>query len=110
VSVAWHSTKGVDDMTKLMLAMLAGVTALCGAAVADSSMIGPTYVGDRAADPEDETFAYLVKTEGDRPLAFVGPARNIGPITGDAERDTIAYRPLLAVQRDGLWSFDLARE
>ena len=99
-------------MAKLTFAMsmLAGVTALCGAAVADSSMVGPTYIGDRAADPEDETFAYLVKTESDRPLAFIGPARNIGPVTGDAERDTIAYRPLFGVQRDGLWSFVLVRE
>jgi hypothetical protein len=99
-------------MAKLTLAMsmLAGVTALCGDAVADSSVVGPTYIGDRAADPEDEMFAYLVKTEGDRPLAFIGPARNIGPVTGDAERDTIAYRPLLGVQRDGLWSFSLVRK
>jgi hypothetical protein len=99
-------------MTKLTLAMsvLASVIAPCGAAVADSSLVGPTYVGDRAADPEDETFAYLVKTEGDRPLAFIGPARNIGPVTGDAEKDTIGYRPLLGVQRDGLWSFVLVSE
>ena len=95
----------------LAISVLAGVIALCGAAVADSSMVGPTYIGDRAADPEDETFAYVVKTEeSDRPLAFIGPARNIGPVTGDAEKDTIAYRPLLAVQRDGLWSFVLVRE
>ncbi len=99
-------------MAKLTFAMsvLAGVTALCGAAAADSSMVGPTHIGDRAADPEDETFAYLVKTEGDRPLAFIGPARNIGPVTGDAERDTIGYRRLLGVQRDGLWSFVLVSE
>jgi hypothetical protein len=99
-------------MTKLTLAMsvLAGVSALCGAAAADSSLVGPRYVGDRAADPEDETFAYLVKTESDRPLAFIGPARNIGPVTGDAEKDTIGYRPLPGVQRDGLWSFVLVSE
>jgi hypothetical protein len=110
---AWQSTRGVNHMAKLTLAtsVLAGVTALCGAAAADSSMVGPTYIGDRAADPEDETFAYLVKTEeSDRPLAFIGPARNVGPVTGDPERDTIGYRPLLGVQRDGLWSFVLARE
>ena len=97
-------------MAKLTLAVsvLAGVTALSGAAMTDSSMLGPTYIGDRSADPEDETFAYLVKTEGYPPLAFIGPARNIGPVTGDAERDTIAYLPLLGVQRDGLWSFVLA--
>src|SRR5262245_48942139 len=99
-------------MAKLTFVMnvLAGVTALCGTAVADSSMVGPTYIGDRVADAEDETFGYLVKTEGDRPIAFIGPARNMGVVTGDAEKDTIAYRPLLAVQRDGLWSFVLVRE
>lgn len=99
-------------MAKLTMAMsvLVGVTALCGAAVADSSTVGPTYIGDRTADPEDETFGYLVETEGNRPLAFIGPARNIGPVTGDAEKDTVAYRPLLGVHRDGLWSFVLVRE
>ena len=99
-------------MSKLTLAtiVLAGVTVISGAAVAGSSMVGPTYIGDRSADPEDETFAYVVKTESDRPLAFIGPARHVGPVTGDAERDTIAYRPLFGVQRDGLWSFVFARE
>lgn len=99
-------------MAKLTLAMsvLVGVTGLCGAAVADSAIVGPTYIGDRAADPEDETFGYLAKAEGDRPLAFIGPARNSGPVTGDVEKDTIAYQPLLGVQRDGLWSFGLVRE
>ena len=99
-------------MAKLTFAMsvLACVTALCGAAAADASTVGPTYIGDRAADPEDETFAYLVKTESDRPIAFIGPARNVGPVTGDAESDTIAYRPLLGVQRGGLWSFVLVRD
>lgn len=92
------------------MSALAGLTALCGAAVADSPMVGPAYVGGRAANPEVETFAYLVKAEPYRPLAFMGPARNIGPVTGDAERDTIAYRPLLGAQRDGLWTFVLARD
>lgn len=89
-------------MARLTFAMnvLAGVTALCGAAVADSSMVGPTYIGDRAADAEDETFGYLVKTEGDRPLAFIGPARNVGAVTGDAEKDTIAYRRYSQCRRE----------
>jgi hypothetical protein len=99
-------------MAKLTLAaiVLAGVTVLSGAAVAGSSMDGPTYIGDRSANPEGETFAYVARTEGDRPLAFIGPARHVGPVTGDTERDTIAYRPLFGVQRDGVWSFVLARE
>lgn len=99
-------------MVKLTFAIsvLAGAIAPCGTALADSSMVGPAYIGYRAADPEDETFGYLVKTEVDRPLAFIGPARNVGAVTGDAEKDTIAYRPLVGVQSDGLWSFVLARE
>ncbi|MHA6685393.1 hypothetical protein [Mesorhizobium sp. A556] len=99
-------------MPKLAFAtgVLASLTALCGSSVADSSMVGPTYVGDRAADPEDETFAYLVKTESDRPFAFIGPARNVGPVTGNAERDTIGYRPLPGVQRDGICSFVFVSE
>ncbi|MEQ1956424.1 hypothetical protein [Mesorhizobium sp. CN2-181] len=99
-------------MAKLTFAIsvLAGVTAFCGSAAADSSMVGPAYVGDRTSDPEDESFGYLVKTGGDRPLAFVGPARNVGPVTGDPEMDTIGYRPLLGVQGDGLWSFVLVRD
>ncbi|KQZ20796.1 hypothetical protein ASD50_21655 [Mesorhizobium sp. Root552] len=95
----------------MAMSVLVGVTALCSAAAAASSMVGPTYIGDRAADPEDETFAYLVKPEERvHPNAFIGPARNFGPVTGDAEKDTIGYLPLLAVQRDGFWSFVLARE
>lgn len=99
-------------MVKLTFAIsvLAGATALCSAAVAEPSGVAPKYIGDRAADPEDETFGYLVKTEVDRPLAFIGPARNVGAVTGDAEKDTIAYRPLLGMQSDGLWSFVLVRE
>jgi hypothetical protein len=105
-------TKGVIDMARLALAMsmLAGVTALCSAALADSTMVGPTYIGGRAADPEDETFAYLVKAQSARPLAFVGPARKMGTATGEAERDTIAYQPLPGVQSDRQWSFVLVRE
>ena len=74
-------------MTKLTFAtiVLAGITVLSGTALADSSMVGPTYIGDRSANPEQETFAYMVNTESYHLLAFVGPARNIGPVTGDAE-------------------------
>ena len=99
-------------MAKLTMAMsvLVGVTALCGAAVADSSTVGPTYIGARTADPEDETFGYLVETEGNRPLAFIGPARNIGPVTGYAERDTIGYPLVLGAQRDGLLACVLVSE
>lgn len=99
-------------MAKLTLAMsvLGVLIAHCGPAAAGSSKAGPEYIGDRAADAEDETFAYRVQSDGGRPLAFIGPARNIGPVTGDPEKDTIAYRPLPGTRTDGLWSFVLAAE
>ena len=99
-------------MVKLTLAkiVLAGITTISSTAMAGSPLIGPTYVGDRSADPEQETYGYLVKTEGAHLLAFIGPARNIGPITGNVESDTIAYRPLFGTDRNGLWSFLLKRE
>jgi hypothetical protein len=99
-------------MAKLTLAkiVLAGITTISSTAMAGSPMIGPIYVGARSANPEQETYGYLAKTESAQLLAFIGPARNIGPVTGEAERDTIAYRPLLGVQRNGLWSFWLEGE
>jgi hypothetical protein len=99
-------------MTKLTLAkiVLAGTTMFSSTAMADSPMIGPTYLGDRSANPEQETYGSLAKAESAHLLAFIGPARNIGLLTGDAERDTIAYRPLLGVQSNGIWSFWLQRE
>ncbi len=73
-------------------------------------MTCPTYVGARSANPEQETYGYLVRTESAHPLAFIGPALYIGPVTGNAEKDTIAYRPLLGMERSGRWSFLLERE
>lgn len=99
-------------MVKLTLAKIAvaGLTTISGTAMAGQPMIGPLYVGVRSANPEQETFGYVVKTQSAPLLAFIGPAQDIGPVTGNAERDTIAYRPLLGMGRNGLWSFWLARE
>ena len=90
--------------------MLAGVTVLSSTAIAGSSRIGPMHIGDRSANPEHETYGYVVTTESQQRLAFVGPARNVGAVTGDVEKDTVAYRPLLEVQRNGSSSFWIARE
>jgi hypothetical protein len=99
-------------MMKLTLVkiVLAGITTISSTAMAGSPMIGPIYIGDRSANPEQETYSYLVKTESAHLLAFIGPTHNFGPVTGNAERDTIAYRPLLGMERNGLWSFWLERE
>jgi|GEM_PF-6172725 len=93
-------------MAKLTLAntLLAGTTILSSMAMA-GSLPGPTYIGERWANPEHETYGYVMQPESARPLAFMGPARTIGPDTGDEERNTIAYRPLLGVQAEGRWSF-----
>ena len=83
--------------------VLAGITALSSTAVAGPSTMGLTYIGARSANPEQETYGYVVTTPSEHLLlGFVGPAGNVGPATGDAEKDTIGYRPLLGVQRSGL--------
>jgi hypothetical protein len=90
--------------------MLAGVTVLSSTAIAGSSRIGPMYIGDRSANPEHETYGYVVTTQSQQRLGYVGPARNVGAVTGDVEKDTVAYRPLLEIQRNGSSSLWIARE
>ena len=64
---------------------------LAGGAAAD-----PTYIGLRSNNPEQETYGVPVDSSAfARPLAFVGPARSIGPATGDPEKDTVTYSPLV---------------
>ncbi len=98
-------------MAKLTLAniLLAGITILSSTAIADP-LTDPTYIGDRSENPEQETYGYLIEPESARPLAFIGPARNVGPDTGDEEGNTIAYRPLLGMQAEGRWSFWVEQE
>jgi hypothetical protein len=85
--------------------MLAGVMVLSSIAVAGSSRTGPTYIGERSDNPEQETYGYVVMGESQRRLGFIGPARRVGAATGNAEKDTVAYRPLLEVERNALVSF-----
>ena len=88
-------------MPSLTLAaiVLAAVTVLSSSVIAGSSRTGPTYIGDRSDNPERETYGYVVTVDGQQRLGFFGPARNIGAVTGDVEKDTVAYRPLLELQR-----------
>ena len=85
--------------------MLAGVTVLFNTAMAGSLRTGPTYIGDRSDNPERETYGYVVTGESQQRFGFIGPARNIGAVTGDVEKDTVAYRPLLEVERRAFISF-----
>ena len=88
---------------RLAAIVLAGITVLSSTAMAGPSTIDPTYIGTRSANPEQETYGYVVTTQSEcLRLGFVGPAGNVGPVTGDAEKDTIGYRPLLGVERSGL--------
>jgi hypothetical protein len=70
--------------------MLTGVMVLSSSVIAGSLRTGPTYIGDRSDNPEQETYGYVVTTDQQR-LGFVGPARNIGAVTGDVEKDTVAF-------------------
>lgn len=73
-----------------------GFSLLATSAVADELAGNPTYVGLRSNNPEQETYGIPVDSATfARTLAFVGPARNIGPVTGDPEKDTVGYRPLV---------------
>ena len=84
--------------------VLAGVMVLSSTVIAGSSRTGPTYIGDRSDNPERETYGYVVTGESQQRLGFVGPARNVGAATGNVEKDTVAYRPLLEIQRSGFQS------
>ncbi|HET8727491.1 MAG TPA: hypothetical protein VFO41_08280 [Alphaproteobacteria bacterium] len=77
-----------------LTAALMGVALLSGSANACSET-GPRYIGVRSADPEKETYGYVVKPGKQQLISFVGPARHFGAVTGDMEKDTVAYRLLL---------------
>lgn len=72
-----------------------GFSLLATSALADELVANPTYLGIRSNNPEQETYATRVDSATfARTLAFIGPARSVGPVTGDPEKDTLAYRPL----------------
>jgi hypothetical protein len=102
-----------DAMAKLTSAatVIAGIMVFSTSAMADSVKGDPIYIGDRSTNAEQETFGYTAgTTESPHLLAFIGPARNVGRVTGDPEKDTIAYRPLLGTLIYDSWSFCLERE
>jgi hypothetical protein len=94
-------------MPNLTLAaiVLAGLTVLSSTVIAGSSRTGPIYIGDRSDNPERETYGYVVTGPSQQRLGFIGPARNVGAATGNVEKDTVAYRPLLEVERSAFLSF-----
>ena len=73
-----------------------GFWLLATSALADELAANPTYLGLRSNNPEQETYASPIDSSTfARTLAFIGPARSVGPVTGDPEKDTVAYGPLL---------------
>jgi len=88
--------KGEDaTMHKLMTMAALVVVTISSAAFSQEPGADPAYVGDRSNNPEQETYADTESSGDPNTLAFIGPARSYGPVTGDPEKDTIAYRPLL---------------
>jgi hypothetical protein len=82
-------------MHKLMTVAALVTVTVSSAAFSEEPFAGPAYVGDRSNNPEQETFAEVGATDDPKTLAFIGPARSYGSVTGDPEKDTTAYRPLL---------------
>jgi hypothetical protein len=73
-----------------------GFSLLATSALADELVTNPTYLGVRSNNPEQETYASPIDSATlANTLAFIGPARSIGPVTGEPEKDTVAYTPLL---------------
>lgn len=69
---------------------------LATSALADDLVANPTYLGVRSNNPEQETYGTRIDAaKFTRILAFIGPARSVGPVTGEPEKDTVAYTPLL---------------
>ena len=80
----------MSKLTAFLGSWLFATSALAGGLVADS-----TYLGLRSNNPEQETYGAPVDSSAfARTLAFIGPARSVGPVTGDPEKDTVAYSPL----------------
>jgi hypothetical protein len=77
-----------------------GVSLSSGTGFAGASMAGPTYIGERSANPEQETYGYLVTGVGGQLPAFLLPTQSVGVVTGDDEKDTIAHQ---------LWLFRVKR-
>lgn len=73
-----------------------GFSFLATAAFADEPPATPTYLGLRSNNPEQETYGTRIDSAAfARTLAFIGPARSFGPVTGEPEKDTVGYSPLL---------------
>lgn len=69
---------------------------LATSALADQLAANPTYLGVRSNNPEQETYASPVDSAMfARISAFIAPARSVGRVTGDPEKDTVAYAPFL---------------
>ena len=78
------------------LTALFGFSLLATSAVADQLVANPTYLGIRSNNPEQETYASPVDSATfARTSAFIGPARSFGPVTGEPEKDTVGYIPLV---------------
>lgn len=90
--------------------LLAGAMGLSSAAIACPSLIGPAYIGERSADPEQETYGYVVRSGASRLLGYAAPARHVGSVSGDIEKDTFAYRALIEAPHAFLFVIDDDRE
>ena len=81
-------------MKSTLVAGLLATVQIAPAALADSTE-KPDYVGVQTGNPETDTFALRPSDHGGKRLAFIGPAHQVGTTTGDLEKDTWGFEPVL---------------
>jgi hypothetical protein len=88
------SKEGVHAMPRLVATVLVAGQLSLLTAVASAE---PAYVGSRYANPEAETFGAVTSPRRPLAIAFIGPARDVGAVTGDPEKDTVSLRPVIII-------------
>jgi len=99
---SWLILRALKDDFRLLgekhmsaLTIFLGFSLLATPALAEELVANPTHIGFRSNNPEQETYGTRVDSATfTRALAFAGPPRNVGPVTGEPEKDTIGYRVL----------------
>jgi hypothetical protein len=85
----------MPNSNRKLVPLLASAIFLSGVAVASASSGALAYLGARSINQEQETFGYSGTAPTVELVGFMGPARYVGTVTGNAEKDTLAYRPLI---------------
>jgi hypothetical protein len=81
-------------MKTTIIAILLASVQIMPAATTDPAET-PVYIGPKTGNHEKDTVAFRRSGDESRLLAFIGPARQVGTDTGEPEKDTWGYQPLV---------------